>query len=478
MFKSVKLSFSIIALSAVALTGTSLALADDHASGFAGEDVLPVTSAMSADQLSQILAAHPRQLSSLEAICESKIGISVAKTAYFPKLSANISGGDKLVDKTTRSDEFGGTNSPEYDGKGVNATLSISQLLYDWGVTGNTVQVEREKTTKARLLNRETADAQTLGLLDLSFKLDAAAKAVVIGQQTLDQMNFVLSNTEKKYKLGAGTLTEVKELSLMVLQREGLLQSATLRYESLVKSLKTQYGVSLEEAAALRSMFVNLREENPVPTGVEATLSYRQNELDREIAKLEDKKLSRSRFPKVQAELAGRAWDIQEQDSCGMVTGSDIFGNVQRLRQDCRAYEATGNLSLSMPLYDGGENKNRRRAVASQMRRLASVERSIMRDHDVTASDLVSQLNDLTRASADNVSQIAALSSRLADVARLQEATQSNFPLLASLSDKLGDLEIQQASVIAELENTRAQIYSLNDQLVDILAISLEQPQC
>jgi chromosome segregation ATPase len=161
-----------------------------------------------------------------------------------------------------------------------------------------------------------------------------------------------------------------------------------------------------------------------------------------------------------------------------MITGSDVFGNIQRLRDDCRAYEATGNLSLSMPLYDGGENKNRRRGIASQIRRLTSVERSIMRDHQVTASELVSQLTDLTRASDDNVKQIAALTSRLADITRLQESTQSNFPLLASLSDKLGDLEIQQANVVSELENTRAQIYSLNDQLVDILAVSLEQPQC
>lgn len=478
MFKSVKMSFNIIALSVATMMGVHTAVADDHEVSVPVGDILPRATAMTAEQLSQILAAHPRQLSSLEAICESKIGISVAKTAYFPKLSANLSGGNKLIDKTTRSDEFGGTNSPEYDGKGVNATLSISQLLYDWGVTGNSVQVEREKTTKARLVNRETADAQTLGLLDLSFKLDAAAKAIVIGQQTLDKLNSILANTEKKYKLGAGTLTEVKELSLMVLQREGLLQSATLKYENLVKSLKNQYGVSLDQAAALRSMFVTLREEQPTTLGVEASLDYRQNELDLEIAKLEDKKLSRSRFPKIQAELAGRAWDIQEQDSCGMITGSDVFGNIQRLRDDCRAYEATGNLSLSMPLYDGGENKNRRRGIASQIRRLTSVERSIMRDHQVTASELVSQLTDLTRASDDNVKQIAALTSRLADITRLQESTQSNFPLLASLSDKLGDLEIQQANVVSELENTRAQIYSLNDQLVDILAVSLEQPQC
>lgn len=478
MFKSVKMSFNIIALSVATMIGVHTAVADDHEVSVPVDDILPRATAMTAEELSQILAAHPRQLSSLEAICESKIGISVAKTAYFPKLSANLSGGNKLIDKTTRSDEFGGTNSPEYDGKGVNATLSISQLLYDWGVTGNSVQVEREKTTKARLVNRETADAQTLGLLDLSFKLDAAAKAIVIGQQTLDKLNSILANTEKKYKLGAGTLTEVKELSLMVLQREGLLQSATLKYENLVKSLKNQYGVSLDQAAALRSMFVTLREEQPTTLGVEASLDYRQNELDLEIAKLEDKKLSRSRFPKIQAELAGRAWDIQEQDSCGMITGSDVFGNIQRLRDDCRAYEATGNLSLSMPLYDGGENKNRRRGIASQIRRLTSVERSIMRDHQVTASELVSQLTDLTRASDDNVKQIAALTSRLADITRLQESTQSNFPLLASLSDKLGDLEIQQANVVSELENTRAQIYSLNDQLVDILAVSLEQPQC
>ena len=58
-------------------------------------------------------------------------GEDVAKSSYFPKLSLSLSSGDKMVDKTTRADEFGGVNSPEYDGKGTDATLVLRQLVYD-----------------------------------------------------------------------------------------------------------------------------------------------------------------------------------------------------------------------------------------------------------------------------------------------------------------------------------------------------------
>ena len=72
---------------------------------------------------------------SVQAFLQSRFWVNVAKSSYFPKLSLSLSSGDKMVDKTTRADEFGGVNSPEYDGKGTDATLVLRQLVYDWGYT-------------------------------------------------------------------------------------------------------------------------------------------------------------------------------------------------------------------------------------------------------------------------------------------------------------------------------------------------------
>ena len=84
--------------------------------------------------LADILQAQPAYTASVQAFCSRVFGVNVAKSSYFPKLSLSLSSGDKMVDKTTRADEFGGVNSPEYDGKGTDATLVLRQLVYDWGL--------------------------------------------------------------------------------------------------------------------------------------------------------------------------------------------------------------------------------------------------------------------------------------------------------------------------------------------------------
>ena len=67
--------------------------------------------------LADILQAQPAYTASVQAFCSRVFGVNVAKSSYFPKLSLSLSSGDKMVDKTTRADEFGGVNSPNMTAK-------------------------------------------------------------------------------------------------------------------------------------------------------------------------------------------------------------------------------------------------------------------------------------------------------------------------------------------------------------------------
>lgn len=84
------------------------------------------------EHLQNIISTHPSVGKAQHDYCEAGFAVMQERTAYFPKLNLALSGGDKLVDKTTRGDEFGGVSAPEYDGNGVNLTLSLNQQIYDW----------------------------------------------------------------------------------------------------------------------------------------------------------------------------------------------------------------------------------------------------------------------------------------------------------------------------------------------------------
>lgn len=316
---------------------------------------------MAAEQMSELMRFHPNQVASQEAVCESLVGVDVARTRYYPKITGSLNSGDKMVDKTTRSDEFGGTNSPEYDGEGVNLSVSVRQMVYDWGATRNAIKVEYQRVDKANLQLRIVAGQTLFSILENVFTLEAKLRAVEISEQALSRQSFLLDTTERKFKAGAGTLTEVREITLSKMQWETRLSTLRLEVKDLIDTLANRYGLDVDQAAALRAAFIAVRADLPVMPEARETVDYRQNYHDKMIAKLEHQRLLGERWPKIDAELVGRAWDVQESDSCGKIIGTDVFGSPQRLRDKCNSYEVTGNLNFTIPLFDGGENKNRRK---------------------------------------------------------------------------------------------------------------------
>lgn len=433
---------------------------------------------MAADQLTELMRVHPNQVASQEAVCESLVGVDVARTRYYPKITGSLNSGDKMVDKTTRSDEFGGTNSPEYDGEGVNLSISVRQMIYDWGATRNAIKVEHQRVDKANLQLRTVAGQTLFSIMESVFNLEAKLRGVEISEQALNRLSFLLDTTERKFKAGAGTLTEVREITLSKMQRETRLSTLRLEVKNLIDTLANQYGLDVDQAAALRAAFIAARADLPVMPEARETVDYRQNYHDQMIAKLEHQRLLGERWPKIDAELVGRAWDVQESDSCGKIIGTDVFGSPQRLRDKCNAYEVTGNLNFTVPLFDGGENKNRRKIFQSQARRFEYTEQSILRDHSGKTSALTQQYADLKARLADYDQQIGTLKARLEDLSKIQEQTQSNVPVLASMVSNYADLLEQKEGTRISLELVRARIYDLSDQLLDVMNINLGLPPC
>lgn len=110
--------------------------------------------------LQRKLRDHPSQQRSEQRVCEAKWGIMLGKSNYYPRLNASLSGGTKWIDQTSRADEFGGSNSREFDGKGLNATLSLRQHIYDWGRNASIIAGHREDRFAAQIERSATLEEQ------------------------------------------------------------------------------------------------------------------------------------------------------------------------------------------------------------------------------------------------------------------------------------------------------------------------------
>ena len=474
-----------VALVLMSVTGT-LAVANEAELGAASASSISKVATTEAEakmiidgsDVASILQAQPAYTASVQAFCSRVFGVNVAKSSYFPKLSLSVSSGDKMIDKTTRSDEFGGIQSPEYDGKGTDASLVLRQLVYDWGVTPRDIKVNTGKALRADLERRENINTLLLELLEQVFDYDTLVYSVSRYEDLVALTQDLLGNVEKKYKLGSGTLTEVKELRLHMLERETLLKSAALDLELAVKKLQKVYEIDIARAQALKIFYQEIRALQPELGDFTRSLSYRLNLRDINNTEIELSKITRSRFPKIEAEITGRAWDLQENQNCGDIVGTSPLGTPERLLNDCRSSEVTGRLLLSMPLYDGGESSNRYNVVNYELRQYRAQQHALRNEFESQAAELTRQISDMTRRSKELEEQYKELSSRLSDLRRMQSLTHADIPLLSGLIARQINLEIEIRDNKNSLEVTRAGIYYLNDSFSNLLSLDLEKPKC
>ena len=480
---SLKVFNAVLALVLASVAG-NLAVADDtllDAVSASSRGVASKSDArliMDGPGMVTILQAQPAYTASVQAFCSRVFGVNVAKSSYFPKLSLSVSSGDKMIDKTTRSDEFGGVKSPEYDGKGTDASVVLRQLVYDWGVTPRDVKISTGKALRADLERRESVNTILLELLEQVFDYDTLAYSVARYKELVALTEDLLGNVEKKYRLGSGTLTEVKELRLHMLERETQLKSATLDLALAEKKLRKVYEIDIARAQAVKSFYQEMRTLLPELGDFTRSLSYRLNLRDINNAEIELSKITRGRFPKIEAEITGRVWDLQQSQNCGDIIGTSPFGTPQRLSNDCRSSEVTGRFLLTMPLYDGGERSNRYRVVKYELRQYRAQQQALRKEFVRQAAELGRQISDMTRRSNELDKQYKELSSRLSDFRRIQSLTQADIALISGLIARQINLEIEIRDNKNSLEISRAGVYHLNDSFLDLLSLDLKKPKC
>lgn len=131
-----------------------------------GDSLSDLVTAVSRPIPDQVIAFHkkvrenPFMRSAAQRVCAAKYEILQGEAEYYPKIDFTLSGGNKIVDETTRADEYGGTNSPEHDGSGLNATMTVRQHLFDWGRLNSVIQGSRQGQYIARIEEQLTLSRQ------------------------------------------------------------------------------------------------------------------------------------------------------------------------------------------------------------------------------------------------------------------------------------------------------------------------------
>ncbi len=401
-------------------------------------------------ELQQTLLDHPSLLSAGQQVCEAKYQVLFGQSNYYPKLSMNLSGGSKWVNKTTRADEFGG-DSPEYDGDGVNAVLSMRQNIYDWGLTRATINVAQHDRAVAQLHRLLTLEEKLGEFYGMAFQYVLQDELVRHFRQAKQDVVFGIAGVEARFRAGAARLAEVRQAKIIGLDITSQVTQAERELDIVLRAMKTQFGLEAAHARRAVAHFIRMRPDIPEIIGGRDSLNARILQRNILRTQAEQRQVKAERRPGLTGVITGRAWDVFEKNTCG-----DSFGTTHPLLNDdpphpdavkrgsewrrgknCSTRELTGAIEFNMPLFDGGASKARLGGAAARERGLEAELAAHLRHHDSESRRLQGQLLSLLTRLAEAREKEREIKIQLNSEQQVQGRTRANAIDILSLKQRL-----------------------------------------
>ncbi len=146
------------------------------------------------DCIDKALGNHPSIRAAREGLNAGEARVTQATSAYLPQVQASTG----YSESRSLGGAFGDTVT-----KGYTTTLSVNQLLYDFGKTGNTVDAARFGTQSAGMDVNRVSQEVILNVKQAYFALLQAKKLLTVAQQTLGQTESHLRQAEAFFRTGS-----------------------------------------------------------------------------------------------------------------------------------------------------------------------------------------------------------------------------------------------------------------------------------
>ncbi|MBE8190762.1 MAG: TolC family protein [Alphaproteobacteria bacterium] len=416
------------------------------------------------------LRYHPAIASATQDICEAQYSVLLGKTGYYPRINMNLSGGDKWVDETTRVDVQGNsTSSPEYDSRGVNATLTLRQPLYDWGRTSATIRGAKEQRGVAVLNRTIRMEEQLAEFYRMAFQYVLQTQLISHVENVLTDVQAGVDTMEARFKAGAARLADVRQAKIYQLEAEGLFDQATRDRDAVVRAMDTTFGLNPKNAENAVRAFITARPDIPAIITADETFEARLIRRNIMRAKAEHRRLQAERLPAFEGVVTARIWDIK-----------DIGTRCQNgsSSRDCSTHEVVGAIEFNMPLFDGGANAAQRGGLNAQRRGLEAELASAERRHDAESRRVQDRLLGQIQQLSQGAERLTAMSEQFESQKLVQERTRADPLGVMSLQQNFSNAQAQQLGLAMQAELTRMEALFRAGRLSQTLNIEIGDSGC
>ncbi len=373
------------------------------------------------------LKNQPAITSARENVNAGQGRMTQATSPYLPRITAS----------TGHEESHGVGGQVQSISRSNTTSLSVNQVLYDFGRTGNTRDAARSALRAAEFDEQRVVQDTVLNVKQAYYALLAARKLVLLSRKTSEQAESHLKQAEAFFRSGSKPRFEVTRVEVEVnnakLSMINAKNNVRLRTIGLYNAMGIDPGGDVELEDVLSAPV-------SIPTMEQAMTEALKNRP--ELLKADaDIQAARAR---ISAEEANYFPTLSAHGSYNWASGSTSMGTIQINTQD----NWNAGILLSVPLFEGGLTQGKVGEARADLRALEAQGQTFRR----------SVLIELNQAFADI------------------ESAAARIAVMESLLKKAGEsLELAQgryaAGVGAYIEITDAQVASVNAETDHVQAL-------
>ncbi|MGC6484676.1 MAG: TolC family protein [Candidatus Puniceispirillales bacterium] len=401
----------------------------------------------------QAIINHPNVALARANVCRARSSYDLALAGERPQVDFSLRGGTSLKSRFEQDT----TRSRRFDDEDVDAVISLNQLLYDWGGIEASKKSALSEQAGNRLALLLEIDRVAADILDLGIKISEQQERMALYQGHLRTIAPQIERIEAGVEAGVLRVGDLRSIKLTELDAEIAITLSERQLDLLEGELDQRFGLNAADLAVFLARFRQHRPHNPPVI---------ESRYSREIQRID-----------LQIEAAGYEIDRLEADRRPRLssTFNSTFFDVDSFSQE---YEITGELQLSLPLYDGGSNQARQDEETWRRRGLTNQRENTIRQHRNATESTQRNIDRARESLSRNVEKLSALDDRLDEArARLGQTTGDSLTIV-NINEQIVGIRSEQIALSHQIELGILQGVFFADALSDLLDLPHGGPQC
>ncbi len=390
---------------------------------FAASTVHASTALTLHDCIEKALANHPAIRAAKEALYAGEGRVAQATAPYLPQVQASTG----YSESHALGGAFGDTDTKSY-----TTTLSVNQVLYDFGKTGNARDAARFGTRSAEMDIDRVVQEVVLNVKQAYYALLQAKKLVLVAQKTLAQTESHKKQAEAFFHAGSKPRFDVTRAEVDVNNAKLGLINAENSVRLGTIGLYNAMGLDPVRDAEIEDV---LSQPTAVPSLDEAQAEALKNRP--EMLKAEQD--IRSAQARVRTEESGYLPTLSANGAYNWAHGTSEMGSFNGIPLKGEVLNSwNAGIMLSMPLFEGGLTKGRVSEARANQHALEA-QRDTLRQSILL--DVNQAYADLESASA----RIAVMDSSLKNARESLDLAEGRYEAGVGLSLEVTDAQVAAA---------------------------------